>query len=165
MLHDKRGFTLLELIIIMVILGVLAGLISGNLLNSLKKGRDSQRKSDLAQVKNALELFYEDMGEYPKFAITWEGKLCQTSACGANEKVYMYKLPKDPKNPTLSYSYNTDANGTYYRLYSCLENPEQVLNTVSTNNGSFTCAGYNCKDSTGATVACIWGVASSNTLP
>lgn len=161
----KRGFTLLELIIVMVILGILAGLISGNFISSLKKGRDAQRKSDLAQVKNALELFYEDKGTYPTFALSWGNKLCETQSaetCGT-EKVYMQKLPKDPKDPAVSYSYGTDANGTYYRLYACLENAEQILSNVSTGYEG-TC-GYTCKDSSGAAIDCVWGVSSPNTLP
>jgi len=160
------GFTLLELLIAIIIFAVLSAMISGSFFLSLKKGRDSRRKTDLEQIQKAIEMFYEDQKAYPSFDIfaTSNLKLCQTkiaSDCGT-EKTYMQKIPNDPfTNKT--YAYVSSSNQTY-GLYACLENTEQVLPTTSTNYGSFSCS-VNCKDSAGASTPCIWGISDSNSLP
>ena len=60
-----RGFTLVELILVMAIIAILTTFITGGLGSSQVKGRDAQRKSDLRQMASALELYYQDYGEYP----------------------------------------------------------------------------------------------------
>jgi len=114
----KKSFTLLELLIAIVILGVLSALISGNFITSLKKGKDARRKADLEQIQRALEMYYEDKRIYPN-SINFGGKLCETQFCNSNEKVYMQKVPNDPNN---SYTYQYQSDGNYYRLFSCIEN-------------------------------------------
>lgn len=118
----KRGFTLIELMVIIVILGVLATLISGNFINSLQKGRDARRKNDLAQVQRALELFYEDVKMYPSGVPPFGSSFCNASGvCPTDVKIYMRKLPDDP-NEAYTYNYVADPNGQYYYLFSCVEN-------------------------------------------
>lgn len=159
-----KGFTLLELMIVMVILGILASLLTGQYLSSLKKGRDAKRKADLEQIQRALELFYEDKKAYPTFAFTWGKKLCETKTgddCGM-EKVYMQRIPSDPQSDKI-YEYATDATGGLYRLYACLENKDQVLQFHSANE-TLSCA-TNCEDSAGTSDKCVWGVTSGNATP
>jgi len=157
---NKKGFTLIELLLVIIILGFLTSLIAGNFFTSLKKGRDARRKGDLEQIQRALEMYYEDNRAYP------------TQAAGAgfvfggdfssSEKTYMKKVPNDPiagKN----YKYETDSNGSYYKLYACLENDQQVLPYAS-NPNDFSCSN-NCKDNLGNIISCIWGISSSNTSP
>src|SRR3989338_3495686 len=95
---SKKAFTLIELLIVIVLLGVLAALISGNFITSLKKGRDAKRKGDLEQITRALEMYYEDKKSYPLTAgLTFGEKFCENNPCGAtSDKVYMQKVPNDP---------------------------------------------------------------------
>jgi prepilin-type N-terminal cleavage/methylation domain-containing protein len=86
----KKSFTLIELIIVIAILGILAALISGNFITSLKKGRDAKRKSDFEQIKNALEMFYEDKKHYPS-SLQFGGT--RENTCAFGEKVTC-KFPK-----------------------------------------------------------------------
>ena len=159
---NKKGFTLIELLLVIIILGFLTSLIAGNFFTSLKKGRDARRKGDLEQIQRALEMYYEDNRAYP------------TQAAGAgfvfggdfssSGKTYMKKVPNDPvagKN----YKYETDSNGSYYKLYACLENDQQVLPYLSTPT-SFSCNKQCLRpDKTPTTEGCIWGISSSNTSP
>lgn len=149
--------------IVIAILGVLATLISGNFITSLKKGRDARRKTDLEQIQRALEMYYEDNKAYPlTAAVVFGNQLCYPGANGCNTKVYMQKLPDDP-SPGKHYSYEAATDGSYYKAYACLENTQQILPFLSSPT-SFTCS-LNCKDKDNNNVSCIWGIASSNTNP
>jgi prepilin-type N-terminal cleavage/methylation domain-containing protein len=64
------GFTLIELLIAIAVIGVLAAVILSNLSNQQKKARDAKRKADLNDVRNALQLYYNDSGAYP-FCQAW----------------------------------------------------------------------------------------------
>lgn len=156
----KNGFTLIELLITIIILSVLAALITGNFFTSLKKGRDARRKADLEQIQRALEMYYEDKRAYP-LTLTFGGKLCETVACGASEKVYMQKVPDDPTSGK-DYEY-LSADGTNYKLFACLENNLQLLPYESTGS-TLTCG--NCRNTADtADVECILGISSSNISP
>jgi type II secretion system protein G len=152
----KKSFTLLELMIAIVILGVLSALISGNFFTSLKKSKDARRKADLEQIQRALEMYYEDKRAYPTQAadsgFPFGGKFCETPTCSSNEKIYMQKAPNDPVS---SYSYQYQSDGTYYRLFSCIENTlDQGPGVKQTGY-----TGTNC----GSCGVCKYGISSSNT--
>lgn len=166
----KTGFTLLEMLVSILILGILTALISGNFLNSIRKGRDARRKADLGQVQKAIEMYYEDKKEYPNFPITWGNALCETStavSCGS-EKTYMQKLPTDPlSNQSYAYYYVVTSSPSTYKLYSCLENSQDLGPGVAQASGaqssySGTNCGTGCKTS-GTAGLCIFGIASPNT--
>src|SRR3989339_538174 len=147
----RSGFTLIELLIVIMILGVLAALITGNFFTSLKKGSDAKRKGDIELVQRALEMYYEVKRAYPTFDIFASSnyQLCETKIAGlcVLEKIYMQRLPNDPKSG--SYEYLTDATGSYYKLYACLENDQQILPYESVDY-SITCG--DCKNKDGADV-------------
>ncbi len=155
MKRTRKGtsaFTLLELMIVIVILGVLAGLISGNFINSLKKGRDTRRKEDLQNIQKALELYYEDKKAYPNTnQLIFGSPLCETNPCGST-KTYMQLIPKDT-NPACNYYYVSD--GTQYQLYSYLENDQDQGPGVKQSGYSNSCG----------TCTCKFGVSSSNIAP
>lgn len=123
----KKGFTLIELILVMMLVAILAVALLGNYFSSLKKGRDARRKGDLTQVQKALELYFEDNGTYPVFTDIFGKKLCTTESCSGTDKTYMVKLPTDP-NPDFVYKYvpqpttAPSSPSLYFYLYSYIEN-------------------------------------------
>lgn len=156
-MNKRKAFTLIELLVVIIILGVLSSLITGNFITSLKKGRDAKRKSDLEQIQKSLEMYYEDKRAYPT-TLSFGGQLTDS----ASGKIYMQRIPNDPTSG--NYGYEVDSGGTYYKLYACLENDQQVLPYISSPTISFIC-NYNCKDGNGNSVKCIWGTSSTNTNP
>lgn len=54
---SKKGFTLIELLVVISIIGILAGLTLSSYTGAQKQARDSQRRSDLNQYRNALETY------------------------------------------------------------------------------------------------------------
>lgn len=116
--NKKSGFTLVELLVVMVILGILATIGFGYFYSSQAKARDAQRKSDLNQLQKALEMFYNDKGRYR----TNKEKLPPAGQSWEDEKgtIYIKTVPGDPKGG--KYCYESDDSGSYYKIYAKLEN-------------------------------------------
>lgn len=165
MKHKAHAFTLIELLIAIVILGMLVVMLIGNFNTTLKRGRDAQRKNDLSQIQKALELYYEDNKMYPVFADNniFGKKLCTSDAiiatgdCPAGDVTYMVRVPKD-QNTTYVYRYEPGPTGSFYYLYSYIENDLDQGNGVNINGF----AGNEKCDAAMTTTNCRYYVGSSN---
>ena len=76
----KKGFTLIELLIVIAVLGVLAAvvLVIINPVEQLARGRDSGRKSTIAQLGTAVQTYYTSNSAYPSTA-SWNTELTASS--------------------------------------------------------------------------------------
>ncbi|MCE5315395.1 MAG: prepilin-type N-terminal cleavage/methylation domain-containing protein [Armatimonadota bacterium] len=63
--RSKRGFTLVELLVVVVVLAVLAAIVLPKFMDSGKRSKESAQASDLKIIRNAVQLFYTDTGYYP----------------------------------------------------------------------------------------------------
>lgn len=61
----KNGFTLLELMIVLVIIGLLAGIIGPNLFKNLEKSEKTTAKAQIDAYVKALDQYRVDIGSYP----------------------------------------------------------------------------------------------------
>lgn len=59
------GFTLIELMVVVGIISLLSGIVIASLDVARSKARDGVRYSDIKQIKNAIELYYANNGQYP----------------------------------------------------------------------------------------------------
>src|SRR5690348_7093470 len=64
----QKGFTLVELLIVIAIIGILSTLLMTNFIGVRQRARDAQRKADVRQIQSALELYRADNGSYPAAA-------------------------------------------------------------------------------------------------
>lgn len=64
-LRKQSGFTIIELLIVIAIIGILATLVLTNFQGAQAKGRDTVRKSDINSIYQKLEEYYNENGGYP----------------------------------------------------------------------------------------------------
>lgn len=113
--HFQKGFTLVELLVVMMIIGVLFAILMVNFKGVKEKTRDGQRKSDLRQIQSALELYRSDQGIYPTSL-----PACGSALTGGTPPTtYLQKIPCDPLSAA---SYQYSSSGTVYCLRTCLDN-------------------------------------------
>lgn len=126
----KDGFTLVELLIVIAVIGLLAAISIFGLQGARESARDSRRKSDLESIRSALEIHRADCGIYPATLGTQIVGSC-------NSNVYMQEVPKDPQE-NVAYSYNRLTN-TSYALCSILEVlPSPANNTTNCDHSACT---------------------------
>ena len=65
-LQAERGFTIVELLIVIAILGILASLIAAGAQTARRKGAVTKAKSTVAAIETAIAMYYGDLGVYPK---------------------------------------------------------------------------------------------------
>src|SRR6266480_2336057 len=70
-LRNNRGFTLIELMIVVAIIGVLAGIAIPQFANLVSKSQEGRTKANLGTIRSALSIYYGDTeGWYPAGAVT-----------------------------------------------------------------------------------------------
>jgi prepilin-type N-terminal cleavage/methylation domain-containing protein len=113
-----RGFTLIEVLIVVVILGILAAIVVPQASNARSEARDATREQDMRAVEKALEMYANDNGDYP-LAAAWRsdapayGGFGYTGPTGYIPDLapeFMPMLPRDPNN-----SYPSGSSGYLYR--------------------------------------------------
>ncbi|MDI3496500.1 MAG: ral secretion pathway protein [Patescibacteria group bacterium] len=65
MKQEKKAFTLIELLVVIAIIGLLSTLSVLALNQARARARDTKRISDVRQIQTALELYYNEVGDYP----------------------------------------------------------------------------------------------------
>ena len=84
--HTPRGFTLIELVVVMAIIGLLLTIAVPRYMHSIERGKEQVRQQNVAVMRNAIDQYYGDNGQYPE-------TLDELVA-----KHYLRAVPVDPVN-------------------------------------------------------------------
>ena len=98
--NTQKGFTLIEIMVVVVIIGVLAALIVPSVLGRADEARVTAAKTDLQAIANALDLYKLDNYDYPSTDQGLDALVSRPSgqpeALNWNPDGYLKKLPNDP---------------------------------------------------------------------
>jgi len=97
----KKAFTLVEMLIVVIIIGILMGALLPRLKGAQERARDTSRKANLSQISTALEMYFNDNGGYP-------GGDCEGDMKNEIVPRYMSSLPHDPQNGRITYGTKND---------------------------------------------------------
>ena len=153
-MNNKKGFTLVEMLVVISIIGILSSFAVVSLNSARQKARDALRKGDMAQLRTALNLYYDDNNyAYPICGTlapadadyganvgsgAGTGSTCYstilTVELTSGSRPLMGRLPEDPKNPTndpdedsvFIYRYISDGE-EYAIVYTLEEGGEQLM--------------------------------------
>lgn len=138
------GFTLVELLIVITLVGILSAFFINTSQNSLKISRDGKRKTDLEQIRAGIETYRADCNSYPltsEIAFTYPSSSLVGDGTPTNcraTNTYINAIPTDPQR-SAGTSYRYASAGTTYEICAALE----------TGTGTVTCGGLStCGSST-----------------
>lgn len=156
--NKSKGFTIVELLIVIVVIGILATLVIVTFTGIQQKSRDAKRKTDVGAVQASLESYYSSNNTYPTLA-----HLNDSTWRSTNMKGFDSSALQDPKGTAATlitgqtpsatqYSYVvTDAAGTLaaptacsdavaatnpctnFGIYAQLESSSNIVSKVSNN--------------------------------
>ncbi len=106
LISRARGFTLVELLIVVAIIAVISGIMITNFSSSRARSRDGKRVSDISQIQLSLEQYFDRCQQYPATLATTQNSGCPS---GVSLATFISQIPTPPSAAT--YDYTTYAPG------------------------------------------------------
>lgn len=162
----ERGFTLVELLIVVIILAILAAIVVPQFASSTSDAEDSSLDTTLSNMRAAIDLYYQQHGEYPgqltAVAAACPGGGTAGTGTGGDEQTFLdqMSLYTDADGKACSTTDATFKYGPYLKKPSLPANPitqDDTLDVVATGNlimaGANPAAGWKFDTLTGKFIA------------
>lgn len=135
----RLGFTLIELIVVIAIIGLLASILTTWLNDTRKKSRDARRIADLKQIQLATQLYFDKNASYP-------------STLSLLVPTFIAAIPKDPVG-NVSYIYEQTQGGASYHIGANLEDVANAALQSDADINTSNITGSDTADCLGATTS------------
>ena len=113
----ERGFTLIEIMVVVVIIGLLAAIVAPNLIGNIDRAAVTRARADIRTIDNALNLYRLDNFRYPSSDEGLQALVTNPGAASApNWKQYLRSVPSDPWNN--EYQYASPGRQGDYDIYT-----------------------------------------------
>ena len=126
----QSGFTIVELLIVIVVIGILAGLVVTTFTGIQQKARNTERQTDIKAIHGQVEAYYAQNGKYPTLA-----NLNDSSWRGTNMKGLDPEALKDPKGSAQTLVASAAASSYSYAVFAS-------DGTTACDNSTTDCAVY-----------------------
>lgn len=156
----KKGFTLIEILVVIAIIASIIAIAIPNYLSARQRASDTKKKQEMAQLKIALRLYYNDYNSYPGGTSGMAMNGCGTNgdqscattctpgfASGAAcDNVYMKKLPAGFLASPNTYMYYQTPGGNDFCLRAALDNLSDPDLAISQSRCATACTAANGKN-------------------
>jgi general secretion pathway protein G len=105
---SEKGFTLLEIMIVVVIIGLLAAIVAPKLIGNIDTAQINRTRQDVRSIETALNLYRLDNFKYPSTDLGLQALVTnpgETNAPNWKSGGYLPRVPKDPWNNEYQYRY------------------------------------------------------------
>ncbi len=107
--NGQLGFTIVELLIVIIVIGILAALVITTFTGVQQKARDTERQTDIKAIHGQVEAYYAQNGKYPTLT-----NLNDSTWVAANLKGLDKEATKDPKGSGYTFAASAAANQYAY---------------------------------------------------
>lgn len=167
--QDSKGFTLVELLIVVIILAILAAIVVPQFASSTDEAKESALDSNLSNLRAAIDLYYQQHGHYPSAKLSSGGTCAGTAGSGAvnTEAAFLDQLSYYTNAAGQACTEQSDGTdpkafpyGPYLKKHALPSNPITsiaTLNVVTTGSlkfdGNATAAGWKFDNKSGRFIA------------
>lgn len=128
----EEGFTLIELLVVVAIIALLASFAAPKLFEAMSKSKKAPGQADMQTISSALERYYFDLNNYPKYAASTPTVATDLAAS------YLKSTTTYQNGYKKGYLYFSDTNGSYYVLVDPGNSTGAVTLTCGANTDTWT---------------------------
>lgn len=120
LINKNRGFSLIEIMVVLAIMGLMAAIVAPRVMDALSKGQGQKVRADFKNFETALKIYKMDNGFFPTSEQGLEALVSKPEGTPEPRSYpsngYMDRLPKDPWQ--YDYIYISPGEGRAYDIYS-----------------------------------------------